>query len=373
MSSKKVRLLVDHQAFSLQNYGGITAYYEWLLPRLKKYGIYYNLSLFISSNYQISKIKNHLFLNISDSVVRQYIKYIYFLLNSIYTFLQMKFTDYDIFHATYHEPYFLRFLNDKKLVVTIYDCANEEIGSMEKWTKRIMENRKKLINRADCVIAISNEVKKDIIKYYNVDADKIKVIYLFSPLGSKKLVGTKKLSESDRFVLYIGTRGFNKNFELFVKAYQKFNTMYPDIKLVCLGGGKFTDKELTLFEKLNVNQKISWKYIVTDEDAVEYLQTASMFVYPSLNEGFGVPIVNAFVCGCPVVASDIPVFNEIAKNAFIPFNPKSVNSMFHAMDSVISDKIDTNRYVNNGYKCSKKYSLDRTVYETTKLYKMLVK
>lgn len=371
MSSKKVRLLVDHQAFSLQNYGGITAYYEWLLPRLKKYGIYYNLSLFISSNYQISKIKNHLFLNISDSIVRQYVKYVYFLLNSFYTFLQMKFTDYDIFHATYHEPYFLRFLSDKKLVVTIYDCANEGIGSMEKWTKRIIENRKKLINRADCVIAISNEVKKDIIKYYNVDSNKIKVIYLFGPLGSNKLVGIKKVSESDRFVLYIGTRGFNKNFELFVKAYQKFNIMYPDIKLVCLGGGKFTDKELTLFEKLNITQKISWKYIITDKDAVDYLQAASMFVYPSLNEGFGVPIVNAFVCGCPVVASDLEVFKETFDGAFVSFKSKSIRSLVNAMDKVLKNPKIIYENKLKGYQYVNKYTIERMVKETANVYKSL--
>lgn len=370
MKSGKIKVLFDHQVFSLQNYGGITAYYEWLIPNLRKFGVKSDLSLFVSSNYQISRIKNHFFLNISDRFVRKYLKYLYFVINTIYTYFIFKFQKYDIFHVTYYEPYFLNFLGKKKLVVTIYDCAYEEMGNKQKWSDRLLMNRKKIIERADKIIAISEDVKKDILKFYNVPADKIKVIYLFSPLGNKKIVNknNKKLNQ----ILFIGTREFNKNFNSFIKAFKKLSDKNENIKLLCMGGGKFTDGEMQLIRKLDLIDKISWKYISTDKDTIKYLQQSIMFVYPSLKEGFGIPLLNSFACGCLAVASGIPVFNEIAKGAFVPINPKSVNNMFLVMEKVLNNTIDKNKFIKNGYRCLRKYSIDRMTTTTAKLYEDLV-
>lgn len=368
MKAKQIRVLFDHQVFSLQNYGGITAYYEWLLPKLKKYSVVYKLPILVSSNYHISKIKQHFYINVSDNVVKKYLKYVYFLINSAYTTLLMKFIDYDIYHATYYEPSFLRFLGNKKLVITIYDCAYEEMGSSQSWTKRIIENRRKLIERADRIIAISNDVKKDIVKYYGTDPNKIRVTYLFSPLGNKKIKKRLNRKNGNKYILYIGTREFNKNFIRFVQAYKKLNDEYQDVKLLCLGGGKFTDTEIKLFNKLEISDRVDWKYFASDNDTIKYLQNALIFVYPSLKEGFGIPLLNAFACGCPVVASDIPVFKEIAEGAFVPFKPVSVENMYVAMSRVIGNKINIKKYITNGYLCVKKYSIDRLASETSKLY-----
>lgn len=373
MKKKQVRILYDHQVFSLQNYGGITAYYEWLIPRLKKLGIESKLSLLISSNYQISKIKKHLFLNIKDRLVKRYLKYIYFLINSVYTAILMRFYNYDIYHATYYEPSFLNFLGKKKLVITIYDCAYEEMGYLQKWTKRILDNRRRLIDRSDCIIAISNEVKKDILKYYQVNPEKIKVTYLFSPLGNKIVKRRTKIKSSDKYILYVGTREFNKNFTKFIHAFKELNDKYEDIRLLCLGGGKFTDNEIGLFDELNITNKTEWKNIVTDKDTIKYLQRALMFVYPSLKEGFGIPLLNAFACGCPVVASDIPVFREVAGGAFVPFNPKSVGSMLKSFVFVLSNTNQVDKYVRYGYKILRRYSPDRMAKETAAIYREILK
>lgn len=370
MSLKKVSLLVDHQVFSIQNYGGITAYYEWLLPELKKYKVNYYLPFLISSNFQISKIKKHIYLKISDVFVHRYFKYIYFLINSIYTLFFMKLLKYDVFHSTYFETYFLKFLGDKKLVVTVYDCAYEDMGDKQKWTVRILENRRKLINRADAIIAISNDVKKDILKYYKVDPKKIHVIYLFSPLGNMRLKKNNKFKK-DNNILYIGTRKFNKNFTTFLKAFKLISVKNKSVRLLCLGGGKFTADETQSITSLGLTNKIDWKYISSDNETVKYLQKALMFVHPSLKEGFGIPLLNAFVCGCPVAASDIPVFNEIAENSFVKFDPTSYRSIYSAMDDIIVGKAKVNKYVANGYKCVNRYSVKRMVKETACVYKGL--
>ncbi len=373
MKNKKANVLYDHQVFSLQNYGGITAYYEWMLPKLAKFGVSGHLSLLISSNYQVSKIKKHIYLGISDSFVKKYLKYVYFLVNSMYTMALMRFYNYDIYHATYYEPSFLNFLGNKKLVVTIYDCAYEEMGSNQAWTKRILDNRRKIIERADCILAISNDVKKDMLKYYDIEQNKIKVTYLFSPLGNSVIKSKLKPKTSKKYILYIGTREFNKNFIRFINAYKKLNRDYEDIGLICLGGGKFTDNEVKLFDKLNISNKIDWKYFSSDGDTVKYLQNALMFVYPSLKEGFGIPLLNAFACGCPVAASNIPVFKEIADGAFVSFNPKSVDSMTRSFKTILLDKKESNKYVKCGYKVLRKYSVERLAKETANIYKSLLK
>lgn len=368
---EKINVLFDHQVFSLQNYGGITAYYERLIPNLRKFGIKSNLSLFVSSNYQISRIKKHFFLNIPDRFVKKYLKYIYFVVNTVYTYLIFKFHKYDIFHATYYEPYFLKFLGKKKLVVTVYDCAYEEMGSKQKWSGRLLVNRKKILERADKIIAISSDVKKDILKFYKVDPNKIKVIHLFSPLGSKKVASRNRDFKSSQ-IIYIGTREFNKNFTRFIRSFKKLSDKHKNLNLLCMGGGKFTESELSLMKKMNIAGKVSWKHISTDKDTVKHLKQSLMFVYPSLKEGFGIPLLNSFACGCLVVASDIPVFNEIAKGAFVPFDPKSVDNMFSVMDKVVSNKIDTNEFIKNGYNCLKKYSIEKMASMSAKLYRGLV-
>lgn len=372
MSTKKVRILFDHQVFSLQNYGGITAYYERLIPGLNNYDIQSNVSLLISSNYQISRIKEHVFLDLSEKFVRKFLKYIYFLINSIYTIILINFSEYDIYHATYYETFFLRYLGNRKLVLTIYDCTYEESGVDQKWSNRIIVNRKKLINRADVIIAISNEVKNDILKYYKIPSRKIKVVYLFSPLGKNSIRGDRKLLKSKRFVLYVGTREFNKNFGRFLEAFGKVNAEFPDISLTCLGGGAITTSEKFLIERLGLSDDVEHIPIKTDQDTINFFHGALMFVYPSLKEGFGIPILNAFVCGCPVVASDIPVFREVANTSFLSFDPLSVDNMYYSMRKVVlGDAIVQNNII-SGYKCVKKYSADRMTRETAKIYKSLL-
>ena len=354
MKSKKVRILIDHQAFSIQNYGGITAYFEGLLPNFKKFNIDYSISVLVSSNYQIYKISKHFFLKINAIFVKKYMKYIYFIINSIYTIFCMKLTKFDLYHATYYEPFFLKFLGKKPLVLTIYDCAYEEMGDNQNWKSRIIKNRRKIIDRSDAIIAISNDVKMDILKYYNVSFDKVHVIHLFSPLENKVVENRYKASKiKDRYILYVGTREFNKNFVRFLESYKKINNDDNSIKLVCAGGISFSANEKKLIEKLGLKSVITQVSYSTDNDLISLYQKAILFVCPSLKEGFGIPILNSFVCGCPVVASDILVFKEIAKDAYTPFDSRSVSSIYEAIKLNLTNNRVVQTNIRKGYKYAK--------------------
>lgn len=372
MSSKKINLLLDHQIFSLQNYGGITTYFVGLMNNLKISKIKFQLPVLVSSNPFACIFSNQLYLNCSDWTVRMFLKYVYFGLNSLYTLYLMRDKNINIYHATYFEDFFLNTIRNLPLVITIYDCSYEELGSNEFWTNRILKKRERLIERANAIISISDSVRNDLLNYYNVDRSKITTIHLFSPI-TRTLANTyKKHKTGEKYLLYIGTRSFNKNFNRMLKVFKKINNRYSDINLICAGGGKFTPSELQSMRDIGILEKVAHVEYGNDLELIPIYKQALMFVYPSLKEGFGIPLLGSFACGCPVVASDIPVFNEIAADAFVKFNPLSLASIEKAILKVIDKRVDIKRLILNGYRYSDRYTSKKTTDKTIELYKSLL-
>ncbi len=373
-NNNKVNLLVDHQSFSLQNYGGITTYFVGLLNDFNLLKLNFKLSVLVSSNQFVNLFKKQIYFRFSDWTVRRLMKYIYFTINSLYTLFILKTNKINIYHATYFEDFYLKFIKNISLVITIYDCSYEELGSSEKWFKRVIEKRKKVIKRADAIIAISESVKQDILKYYNIDETKITVIPLFSPItkNNAKYKSAYSLAGKNRYILFIGTRSFNKNFDRFIEAYTKISVSNPNIKLICAGGGKFTPLELEMINKLGIEKNVIYKDYKVDSDLIPYYKGAEVFVFPTLKEGFGIPLLGSFACGCPVIASDIQVFKEVAGGAYIKCNPNSVESITSAIESVIEKRVDLKSFINKGYFFSKEYTSIKMTERTIKLYKSII-
>lgn len=236
---------------------------------------------------------------------------------------------------------------------------------------RTIRNKRKLIKRATMVIAISENTKKDILGFYNIPEEKIKVIYhgnSFKPIDSKP----DSMSDiPNKYMLYVGSRFGYKNFMFFVKSISSLFEKYKDLKLVVAGGysGKdsFKDEEIKVFEELNIKDKIIY-FPVNDSELAWLYQNAICFCFPTLYEGFGLPPLEAFACGCPVVMSDTSSLPEVGGDAALYFNPNDSKDILRSISLIVDDEDLRLNLIEKGKEQLKKFSLEKTSIETIKLY-----
>lgn len=234
-------------------------------------------------------------------------------------FLQdkLKRCDFDVYHPTaahYIKADWRLVATKKPIVITVHDVIPEKLNS----DMRIRRNRQMMLKVASQVIAISENTKQDILSMYDVDERKISVVRHGYSGMSGEMEPTEGLSlPFENFVLYVGKRAGYKNFNFFVEAIApvliKFN-----LNLVCTGDA-FTTKERRLIQQCGISDRVHCSYFTERQLHVLYSR-ALAFVYPSLYEGFGLPILDAFQAGCPVILSRCSCFPEIGGDAALYFD-----------------------------------------------------
>jgi len=375
-----MKILFDNQIYTHQKYGGISRYYSELIKEFTKSCNKYKLPIFYSKNeylkslnlkYQNFQLKN----NINNKYLKKLIIFllnifIYFgiKINKYLNIKELKKQKFDIFHPTYFNPYFLKYLKNKKFVLTIYDLNYEIFPQYFKEDKgKIAKRIKYLAKKANKIIAISKNTKNDIIKYYNIPENKIDVVYLDSSLN----VNHEEVPNlPKKFILFVGNRGTYKNFNFFVESIARLlqnNNLY----LIASGGGAFNLSELDLFKKLNIENKVN-QISATDGQLATLYSKAHFFVFPSLSEGFGLPILEAFSCKCPVICSNTTSLPEVAGDAALYFNPEDKNDIFNKVNSLIDNNILRDELIYKGEKQLKNFSWEKTTKETIKVYESIL-
>jgi glycosyltransferase involved in cell wall biosynthesis len=367
-----MNILYDYQIFSLQRYGGISRYFCELIEEFSKQSNVNTLvSLQNSENYYLNNIYN----NLNDSFLSKYnykgkeriLPYI----NKVKSIYEIKKGKYDIFHPTYYDTYYLKHIGKKPFVLTVYDMIHE-LYKEQYDSNETIERKKILLEKATKIIAISESTKKDIINLYNIPEEKIEVIYLSSSLQVKKDVISDKLDKlPERYILFVGARSGYKNFDLFLQAIAPLLVKDKNLKLVCAGGGNFTDGENAMLAKLKIEEEVTQITVEDDELGVIYSK-AEVFVYPSMYEGFGIPILEAFNCNCPVALSDSSSFPEVAGKAAIYFDPKVESSIRDSVEKVINNKEFQSELREKGKIQAEKFTWKLTAEKTMSLYRGLL-
>ncbi len=222
--------------------------------------------------------------------------------------------------------------------------------------KRAVSNSKK-------IIVPSYATSDDLVKTYKVNESKIEVIYEgFDPLisGSKN---PKKLVSSN-YLLYVGNAYPHKNLQVLFEAFNILKKSL-DIDLVCVGRSDFFYKRL----KKNKTEDVFFLHNVDDSSLFDYYTNARLFVMPSLMEGFGLPLLEAMNLSCPVIASNIKALKEIGGDACLYFDPSDPSELADVANKVLVNKDVRNKLITNGQIRSKKYSWDKCIAETLKVYK----
>lgn len=347
-----MNLLFDNQIFTWQKFGGISRYFVELMTHLKN--IEWKLPYTMSDNvYLESKIKLPDFrgkgrlygmVNRSSSVFSIHGKY-------------------DLFHPTYYDPYFLKHLRTP-YVITVHDMIHEKFP--EQFFDKTASQKYKTILNAERIIAISECTKKDIIEIYGINADKIDVVYHGVTLVSP----TKPQFTPKDYILFTGQRSGYKNFKNLCLAFSKLTASFSNLKLVCTGT-MFNNEELLFFDKIGIKDKTF--HIFASESELAYLyKNALCFVYPSMYEGFGIPILEAYGYECPLCLSQESCFPEIALDGGAYFDPLNPDSIANTIEKTICDETFRNTLIQKGLKRLECFSWEKMAQETSLTYRKAI-
>ena len=225
------------------------------------------------------------------------------------------------------------------------------------------------IRRSDHIICISENTKSDLVELTGVDKDKISVIYH----GTSNQVNykTKNVYKEKPYLLYVGERGGYKNFERFIKAYANSIKIKKDFNVICVGGGKVTEEEIKLINNQKIIKNISFVK-ANDIELSYYYLNASGLVYPSLYEGFGLPIIEAMSNECPVFTSSVSSMPEIGGDAAFYFEPLNVESIKHTLEEYLYDRNKIHEKITSGKLRAKQFTWSECCSKTNALYKKFI-
>jgi glycosyltransferase involved in cell wall biosynthesis len=279
----------------------------------------------------------------------------------------------DIFFFPAHS---MPFLGRSKAVVVIQDLAFLHLPEIYPLNERIRLSllTKNAIKKATHIIAISESTKKDILKFYSIPSAKISVIYhgydeeVFKPNPTEKIVKIKqKYKLKNPYIIFLATL-HKHSLERLIKAFYLLKKKKFPQKLVLVGKPGWLYRDLLdLIKKLDLKKEIILPGYVPIADVPLLLQGAEAFVFPSLYEGFGLPVLEAMACGVPVIASSVASIPEIVDDVGILINPYNVKEMAEVMEKIIKNPTLSQKLRKKGLKKAKLFSWRKCIQETLKI------
>ncbi|MCM0207721.1 glycosyltransferase family 4 protein [Bacteroides fragilis] len=342
-----MKILYDYQAFLIQTHGGVSRCFAEMIPFLSK-GLDCKVAVKQSNNIYLKEKEIVENMEYDCLSVTKFLPSFSFRgkdrigmilennlkiptsvnINKKYAIELLQLNDYDVFHPTFYDDYFLKHIGKHPWILTIHDMIPELFGT-DKWQ---VEKKKKLASLASHIIAVSEHTKQDIINILKVPEAKISVVYHANSLYASLNCKYDKIP-SDYF-LFVGDRKSPyKNFNYFINEISDVLRKYRDINLICTGK-PFSKDEINTFSKLDIASQIFHHY-ASDKELYYLYKGAIAFIYPSLYEGFGIPILEAFNAGCPVILSNASCFPEIANNGAIYFEQSDGslrNVLYHLLN-----------------------------------------
>lgn len=347
-----MRVLFDHQCFSIQYYGGISNCFAQLAAAMPDnvtpvFGIAESNNRHLADLNLIPDLKPAT-VEVSNFLsTRKYplkfelYKWATKLLprttslgrNNLCSVSMLEQGDYDIFHATLYDPYFLEHLHGKPFVITIHDMIPELYFRKECSTVR---HKKLLIEKASHIIAVSEKTKEDLISLTGISDERVSVIYHGAP-DIEKSDGRPVMDFP--YILFVGQRDDYKNFVPMVRCIAPVLENHPEIRLVCTSKD-FKPSEITLLEELGIKDR-TVHITAGNAELMNLYSHALCMIFPSLYEGFGIPILESWKTGCPLLLNKRSCFPEIAGDAALWFNldsDPSSSDLANVLEHFLSDK-----------------------------------
>lgn len=366
-----MHIAYDSQIFRMQQNGGISKYFVKLIEAIKSLDNTVEISTVagITPNDHLleSNIKYH---GIPfNSIKRQVLINRFYDLSGIYnSFIEKKYlsnSTIDIIHHTYN-GYELFLPKKAKKVITIHDLIYEKFQSQFSDSQDFLIKKKESILNADHIICVSKNTQMDLIKYYSIDISKTSVVHH----GVDEYKRQENRIIKENYILYVGKREGYKNFINLLKAYS-LSCLNKQIKLICFGGSSFNKEELRLIFESDLSD-----YVLhmkgSDFDLANLYQNALFFIYPSIYEGFGLPVLEAMANKCPVICSNNSSLPEITNDSALSVNCEDIIDLKHAMEQLYNSADLRDNLVKLGMLNVKKFTWQLTAVKTLRIYKDLL-
>ena len=286
--------------------------------------------------------------------------------------------EFDIYHSTNH--YIPKIKNEKAIkIVTIHDVSNYVDNRFFPYHKRLYKHLVLLITkkRADHIISVSQNTKKDLIKYLQIPENKISVVYnginsVYRQKVSEKLLSDvkEKYKLPKNYILFVGTIEPRKNLTNLVKAFNQISD--ENIALVIVGEkGWMYRPILQTIENSPKRKSISLlENVSLAEDLAAIYQLSSLFVFPSFYEGFGLPVIEAMASQVPVITSDISSLPEIAKDGAYYIDSHNIDAITKKIDDVLIS--DNFAKISKAESISQKYNWGNAAEQTYRIYQEIL-
>lgn len=358
-----ITVLFDYQGFS-QRIGGVSRYHTELFKGLSAHKINYILPRIISDNIYLSENKIMTSKAAVLSKLNKFEPYVKAALNQFICKRALTKNNYDIFHPTFVNPYYLRHIK-KPVVVTVHDLIQEKTQRFD--AVETSKRRAAQLENASAIICVSEQTKNDLLAFYSSIDFSNKIIKVIYHGVEQEIIRSTVPIVDYPYLLYIGSRESYKNFSNFIKAFSKLKC---ECHLICTGK-LFNSEENQLINNLKIQDRVH-NMFVSSADLNRLLNNAIAFVYPSKMEGFGLPILEAFRCCCPAIVSDIDCFHEVAGEAAVFFNPNSIDSMIESIQYIVENDSSRKKLIDAGALRLSSFSWNQCVAEHAKVYQQVL-
>lgn len=367
-----MRILFDHQIFSLQSRGGISRYFCQLTSRLaQRTGIEIEVSAGLHRNLVLSECSEAW---VRGYYVREWPKTTK-LRNAINAYLSRRRAQRwrpDLVHETYYRTG-SQYLTNVPSVLTVYDMIHflfpENLGNSESVQHAIRNS----IARADHVVCISETTRRDLLRLTSADPQRVSVIPLAGPKPrAKDATIPPRPDIQGPYLLHVGKRKGYKNFDLILRSLAEADTLRSHFNLVAFGDTPFTRTEVSRLQKLGLDPTRILHRNGDDLTLESYYAHAAAFICPSLYEGFGLPPLEAMAHGCPVLCSNRGSLKEVVGEAALLFDPTEPLELVKTLEALIKNPdlgidLGARGLVHAGH-----FSWDQCVDETLSVYRSLI-
>lgn len=363
-----MRILYDHQAFSTHRYGGISRYFHEIANLIARDGrnhveifapLYVNEyfrasdDLVVPSGWYVPEIPKSL------RIIRA--------LDNFASVILRGRRDVDIFHETYYS------LHDfcprsAKRIVTVHDMIHERLPQYFRRDDDTPQVKAHAVKRADHVICVSENTRRDLIELLGVPREKTTVVHHGYVLTAQA-ASFEPETGGKPYILYVGHRNAFRNFERLLRAYAQSAVLKNDFVLLFFGGGELSANEHDALKSLSLTGANVMHLSGGDDILAALYSNAAAFVYPSLYEGFGIPPLEAMSYGCPVVCSNVSSIPEVVGDAAELFNPEDEHDMRGALERVVLSEGRASMLTERGYARCKLFSWEKCANETLDVYK----
>lgn len=371
-----MKVAFDSQIFSMQRYGGVSRYFVELASHLPAHGV---------SDVRIVAplyINNYLMAESADGFTRgRYVPYTFRgslpnvlfpravgLANRFAEPLAWRGANPDIVHETYfaNRPV----SRARRRVVTVHDMTHDLFPEEVPRARRWVAAKRAAVDRADHVICVSENTRRDLVRLYGIDPARTSVVHHGYSMTAEVSPVKEESGRGRPSLLYVGHRGGYKNFRTLLQAYSS-SPVLREFELIAFGGQSLLPEEHKEITRLGIAHRVRFESGSDRELAARY-RTATAFIYPSKYEGFGIPPLEAMSHGCPVVCSKAGSIPEVVGDAGLYFDPNNPEELRTAVERVATTEGLQADLRTRGHARIAAFSWDKCAAATAQIYREIM-